>query len=407
MQELESRLAQSEVLLDQAHDELEQHQQSRIRTDQEYETNLAELDHHRQRSVQLESEVSRLQHDIDRIRSQREEVLASLRIEQDRSNQLEHNLEKTKMILQDRELQLQRSGEQLRAMQPTSGDLETLQLRFDSSHEELQQVKSDYHEALRAKARIEAIVVEMREELRKNSKLISDSRSARDERVEQLTRELDNERRTIAELRPTIAELQNQLVQQDSRTDSSADHEFEMTTIYTQLAEARSQIDRLNREAADLREELANRVDMVAHLEQERNAVIDLNQQLQRQSVEGARVHNQSAIASIESGETHLAEHTARPNTDAMRNDDRRGMIYTRPPAIRDDLKRISGVAEKLEQRLNDFGVYTYEQIMHWDEEIVAEFGRLLAFKDRILRDDWVAQARMLYNETYQQKRSA
>ena len=408
-QELESRLAQAEVLLDQANEELELHQQSRIKADQEHESTIAELDHHRQRSLQLESEVSRLQHNTDRIRSQREEVLASLRIEQDRSAQLEINYEQTRQILQDRELQLQRSGEQLRSIQPATEEMESLQFRVDVAHEELQQVKSDYHEALQAKARIEAIVVEMREELRKNSQLISDSRTARDERVEQLSRELENERRTVAELRPTISELQTQLAQQEERMNSNVQQEFEMTTIYTQLAEARGQIDRLNREASELREELAKRVDMVAHLEQERNEVLSINQQLQRQSVEHTRVQTAPSYESAEVTESQFAEHTSRPTADAMRNDDRRGMIYTRPPAVRDDLKRISGVAEKLEQRLNDFGVYTYEQIMHWDEEIVAEFGRLLAFKDRIVRDDWVAQARMLYNEKYSpsQKRSA
>lgn len=409
-QELESRLAQAEVLLDQANEELELHQQSRIKADQEHESTIAELDHHRQRSLQLESEVSRLQHNTDRIRSQREEVLASLRIEQDRSAQLEINFEQTKQILQDRELQLQRSGEQLRSIQPATEEMESLQFRVDVAHEELQQVKSDYHEALQSKARIEAIVVEMREELRKNSQLISDSRTARNERAEQLSRELENERRTVAELRPTISELQTQLAQQEERMNSNGQHEFEMTTIYTQLAEARSQIDRLNREASDLREELARRVDMVAHLEQERNEVLSINQQLQRQAVEHSRVQTPASYDDgVEIAEAQFAEHISRQTADAMRNDDRRGMIYTRPPAVRDDLKRISGVAEKLEQRLNDFGVYTYEQIMHWDDEIVAEFGRLLAFKDRIVRDDWVSQARMLYNEAYpqSQKRSA
>ena len=182
-----------------------------------------------------------------------------------------------------------------------------------------------------------------------------------------------------------------------------------MTTIYTQLAEARAQIDRLNREASDLREELARRVDMVAHLEQERNEVLSMNQQLQRQAVDHSRVQMTSDYDDVEVAEAQFAEHLSRQTADAMRNDDRRGMIYTRPPAVQDDLKRISGVAVKLEQRLNDFGVYTYEQIMHWDDKIVAEFGRLLAFKDRIGRDDWVSQARMLYNETYpqSQKRSA
>ena len=46
---------------------------------------------------------------------------------------------------------------------------------------------------------------------------------------------------------------------------------------------------------------------------------------------------------------------------------------------------------------------------MNWDDDMVAEFSRLLAFKDRIARDGWVSQARTLHDEAYPQaqKRSA
>jgi predicted flap endonuclease-1-like 5' DNA nuclease len=64
-------------------------------------------------------------------------------------------------------------------------------------------------------------------------------------------------------------------------------------------------------------------------------------------------------------------------------------------------LKRISGIAAVLEKKLNEFGIYTYRQIMDWDEAAVEEFSTLLAFRDRIQRDDWMGQARHLYEEKY------
>ena len=401
VQELESRLAQTEVLLDQANSDLTHQQQVHIKSDQERDSLQAELDHHRQRSTQLESEVSRLQHDTDRIRSQREEVLASLRIEQDRSSQLASDLEQHRKILQNREMQLQQSVEQLRSLEPAAEDFEAMRSQLTATQEELEQLKSDHHDAIEAKKDIEKIVDEMREELQKNSDLIADSRTAREDRIEQLTRELENERRTVADLRPTIAELQNQLIQQEERISSSDQHEFEMTTVYTQLAEARTRVDQLSRDASDLREQLANRVEMVAHLQQERN---DALERLAQQQMS----HSTSSYADPQLEQTSDVDPMVTPRQHAavMRNDDRRGMIYTRPPAERDDLKRISGVAEKLEQRLNDFGVYKYEQIMNWDENIVAEFSRLLAFKDRISSDDWVSQAQDLFDETYPQSQS-
>ncbi len=76
-----------------------------------------------------------------------------------------------------------------------------------------------------------------------------------------------------------------------------------------------------------------------------------------------------------------------------------RGLVYTEAPKQQDDLKRISGIAVVLEARLNDYGIYTFKQIMEWTQEAIEEFSLLLTFKDRIERDDWVSQARFFYNE--------
>ena len=76
-----------------------------------------------------------------------------------------------------------------------------------------------------------------------------------------------------------------------------------------------------------------------------------------------------------------------------------RGLVYTEVPKQQDDLKRISGIAVVLEARLNDYGIYTFKQIMEWTPAAIEEFSLLLTFKDRIERDDWVSQARFFYNE--------
>jgi len=82
-----------------------------------------------------------------------------------------------------------------------------------------------------------------------------------------------------------------------------------------------------------------------------------------------------------------------------VRHDSARGIVFTEAPDSRDDLKRISGIATVLEGRLNEFGVYTFKQIMHWTPEEVEEYSRLLAFRDRIERDDWQSQARNFYRQ--------
>jgi predicted flap endonuclease-1-like 5' DNA nuclease len=67
-----------------------------------------------------------------------------------------------------------------------------------------------------------------------------------------------------------------------------------------------------------------------------------------------------------------------------------------------DDLKLIVGVGPVLERMLHTLGVTTFRQIAHWTERDVAEFdARLPEFPGRIVRDQWVIQARALHQSKY------
>lgn len=63
----------------------------------------------------------------------------------------------------------------------------------------------------------------------------------------------------------------------------------------------------------------------------------------------------------------------------------------------KDDLTKISGVGPFIQQQLYDAGIYTYEQISHFDaariESITREIGY---FPGKIEKDDWVGQAKKL-----------
>ncbi|WP_330997877.1 helix-hairpin-helix domain-containing protein, partial [Erythrobacter donghaensis] len=62
-----------------------------------------------------------------------------------------------------------------------------------------------------------------------------------------------------------------------------------------------------------------------------------------------------------------------------------------------DDLTRIKGLGPKLAALLGEFGITTFAQIAAWTpaeiERIDAKLGR---FSGRIVRDQWVEQARLL-----------
>src|SRR5262249_15423252 len=73
-------------------------------------------------------------------------------------------------------------------------------------------------------------------------------------------------------------------------------------------------------------------------------------------------------------------------------------------PAGPDDLKLIVGVGPVLERMLHNLGVTTFRQISRWTERDVAEFdAKLPEFPGRIVRDQWVTQARALHESKYGQ----
>lgn len=65
-------------------------------------------------------------------------------------------------------------------------------------------------------------------------------------------------------------------------------------------------------------------------------------------------------------------------------------------PATPDDLKAITGIGPKLEKVLNGFGIWTYGQIAALAEAEIAWLDEELGFAGRIVRDDWIGQARRL-----------
>ena len=76
---------------------------------------------------------------------------------------------------------------------------------------------------------------------------------------------------------------------------------------------------------------------------------------------------------------------------------DGKPLVYDTAPAEgSDDLKLISGVGPKLEQTLNDLGIYRFDQVAGWRKKEVAWVDARLRFKGRIERDDWMSQAKIL-----------
>ena len=72
----------------------------------------------------------------------------------------------------------------------------------------------------------------------------------------------------------------------------------------------------------------------------------------------------------------------------------------------KDDLKKISGISEIIETRLNALDIYTFRQISNFTTQDIETINEAIQyFSGRIERDDWVAQAKELVYS--QEKRTA
>lgn len=68
--------------------------------------------------------------------------------------------------------------------------------------------------------------------------------------------------------------------------------------------------------------------------------------------------------------------------------------IGTATLAEKDDLTQIDGIGTFLENKLNELGIYTYEQIANFDDSIISIVTNEIAFfPGRIERDQWIKQA--------------
>ena len=72
--------------------------------------------------------------------------------------------------------------------------------------------------------------------------------------------------------------------------------------------------------------------------------------------------------------------------------------LYEAPQGgVPDDLKQIRGIGPKMEVMLNSMGIWHFTQVASWRAEEVAWVdSNLEGFKGRVVRDDWVVQARIL-----------
>ena len=80
------------------------------------------------------------------------------------------------------------------------------------------------------------------------------------------------------------------------------------------------------------------------------------------------------------------------------------GLVYSQMPKEIDDLKQIKGVAKVIEAKLHDAGIYTFRQVVEWDDVAIDAFSEKLSFKGRIRNEGWQQQCAKFHEEKYGEK---
>jgi len=168
-------------------------------------------------------------------------------------------------------------------------------------------------------------------------------------------------------------------------------HQQEISACHQRLSEANSEKENLQTRLNELEVSLAQtRQEFLLvktqhqQLENESGTLRYKTKQLefQNQELEETQTKLQSEIASLQSAkhERSLSDHP-----------------FVRPtePDEKDDLTKIKGIGPFIEKRLNMIGIYTFQQLGDLTPELIDRVGAAIEFfPHRIVRDNWVGQAR-------------
>ena len=179
---------------------------------------------------------------------------------------------------------------------------------------------------------------------------------------------------------------------------SSDEYQTRISSVLEQRDSAYDETRELKAEIKRLRQHGKSNEETIRLLRRERGNILMRNRE--SNTVQYPRIHNESL-------DFTRADDLASEYGGTTKLDPVRGNVFVEAPRRKDDLKMIHGVAKVLERKLNGFGIYTFKQVMEWDETAIQEFSELLVFKDRIHRDDWKGQAARFYNQKSQQNDAA
>lgn len=131
--------------------------------------------------------------------------------------------------------------------------------------------------------------------------------------------------------------------------------------------------------------ELDDAREQIARLQRENDSLSKLAAQRQAKLENATREHGSDPV---KTGAAEKGATTPKPKASA------KPKATKATPAKPDDLTALKGLGPKAAESLNAGGITTFAQIAAWSEKDIASWDEKLTARGRIVRDDWVGQAK-------------
>ena len=305
-----------------------------------------------------------------------------------------------------------------RELKETEKNLAEVQVELEALQEQLALKEADLKKAGFAIQEAEA-----------RAERIEDEKGALHREIFQLNRKIDElEKSSAPSDAAAVESLKSQLAERDKQAESLKEH---LTALNDQLVAAQSQnaelSDSLEQEGASLNDlaQMQSAYNATRHrleaLESRLERLDDENKELREEmrKIQESTFLAEHSISSAQDAGAPLEISALHPNPelpDASLVDKEPEIVFGADKQIladkiilpdeapaQDDLSRIDGIGPFLEKKLNEIGVYTYDEIASWDSERIRQVTIAIQyFEGRIERDKWVEQAAHLAMEKLQ-----
>ena len=327
--------------------------------------------------------------DIDELKSQ-------LSQSNGRNQALEKELESQRTLLMTRNKELNSQvlafSSLKKEFESSDANQKSLQVELDAANSRLAPLEDEiikHKSNLAALQQQSAEVVLLRSKLDERDQYINDLKQTleiQNKRIQPLETEVKNTQAFMQGLQSKVEDANKRVPSLEEniriRDDKITSLENELDPLRKQIAQLGASVQKRDDEVVSLKQELFQ-VKKKNPLKEELHKRDHRINELEGQLKEAKKI---IPISISQQPKAKTAPTESKMKTYGLK----------KPSRKPDDLKLISGVGQTLESKLNDCGIYYFEQIAGFTRKDVVAVDEMLKFKGRIDREEWIKQARAL-----------